>query len=209
MPLTIPVDRATNEVDYQAFEVRKREAEAKGMRLEPEETVRRLIPFEACLQQFCTDEIIDGYLSPVTKENTIARKTTRFRTFPDHLLIQLKKFDIDEKWQPYKLDVEVDMPDNIDLACLLKSTDGLQPGEVPMSKKSTNIPIGAQTTVTFQNPNPSGRNLSPTNNLQNWQNYGGLLNSDSETVSSQGPKIIVSDWTEPVMDIAMSILCAN
>ena len=97
---------------------------------------------------------IDGYLSPVTKENTIARKTTRFRTFPDHLLIQLKKFDIDEKWQPYKvlgiiigvinyhlsqtiqfygidqynqnlkfqLDVEVDMPDNIDLACLLKST---------------------------------------------------------------------------------------
>ena len=33
MPLTIPVDRATNEVDYQAFEVRKREAEAKGMRL--------------------------------------------------------------------------------------------------------------------------------------------------------------------------------
>ena len=46
---------------------------------------------------------IDGYLSPVTKENTIARKTTRFRTFPDHLLIQLKKFDIDEKWQPYKV----------------------------------------------------------------------------------------------------------
>jgi ubiquitin carboxyl-terminal hydrolase 5/13 len=143
MPLTIPVDMATNEVDYQAFEVRKREAEAKGLRLEPEETVRRIIPFEACLQQFCSDEIIDGYLSPVTKENTIARKTTRFRTFPDYLLIQLKKFDIDEKWQPYKLDVEVDMPDNIDLACLLKSTDGLQPGEVPMTKRSNNLSIGA------------------------------------------------------------------
>jgi len=137
MPLTIPVDMATNEVDYQAFEVRKREAEAKGLRLEPEETVRRIIPFEACLQQFCSDEIIDGYLSPVTKENTIARKTTRFRTFPDYLLIQLKKFDIDEKWQPYKLDVEVDMPDNIDLACLLKSTDGLQPGEVAMPDGET------------------------------------------------------------------------
>ena len=52
-------------------------------------------------QQFLLQ--IDGYLSPVTKENTIARKTTRFRTFPDYLLIQLKKFDIDEKWQPYKV----------------------------------------------------------------------------------------------------------
>jgi len=201
MPLTIPVDMATNEVDYQAFEVRKREAEAKGLRLEPEETVRRIIPFEACLQQFCSDEIIDGYLSPVTKENTIARKTTRFRTFPDYLLIQLKKFDIDEKWQPYKLDVEVDMPDNIDLACLLKSTDGLQPGEVPMTNRSNNLSIGAQTTVTFQNANPSERNSSQTDNLQNLQNYGTLLNLDSETVPSQGPKIMVSDWTEPVIDM--------
>ena len=93
---------------------------------------------------------IEGYVSPVTKETTFARTTTRFRTFPDHLLIQLKKFDIDEKWQPYKvyiyivdwlisykynplcrainlhiyfqLDVEVDMPDEIDIGCLLKAS---------------------------------------------------------------------------------------
>jgi len=130
MPLAIPVDQATNEEEYKAYELRKQDADAKGVRLLPEDKVRRHIPFAACLQQFCSDEIIEGYLSPVTKENTFAQKTIRFRTFPDHLMIQLKKFDIDERWQPYKLDVEVDMPDEIDLGCLRKSTDGLQPGEV-------------------------------------------------------------------------------
>lgn len=34
--------------------------------LEPEETVRRLIPFEACLHQFCSDEIVSGYMESIS-----------------------------------------------------------------------------------------------------------------------------------------------
>ena len=32
MPLAIPVDQATNEEEFRAYELRKQEAEAKGVR---------------------------------------------------------------------------------------------------------------------------------------------------------------------------------
>ena len=54
----------------------------------------------------------------------------RFKSFPDFLLIQLKKFDIGADWTPYKLDVDVEMPDEIDISALKAA--GLQPGEVEM-----------------------------------------------------------------------------
>ena len=52
----------------------------------------------------------------------------RLKTFPDFLLIQLKKFDVGENWVPYKLDVEVLMPDELDLG-LLRTPGGLREGE--------------------------------------------------------------------------------
>ena len=32
MPLAIPIEQATNEADVQAYEIRKRDADAKGIR---------------------------------------------------------------------------------------------------------------------------------------------------------------------------------
>lgn len=40
---------------------------------------------------------------------------------------------------PYKLDVEVEMPDELDLSCL-KSNGGPQEGEVLMQDEAKNIP---------------------------------------------------------------------
>ena len=47
------------------------------------------------------------------------------------LSLQLKKFDVDESWVPYKLDVEVELPDEIDLESI-RSAGGLQDGEEAM-----------------------------------------------------------------------------
>lgn len=52
---------------------------------------------------------------------------TRLASFPDYLLIYLKKFTVKEDWTPIKLDVAVEMPDTVDLNFLRGS--GLQPGE--------------------------------------------------------------------------------
>lgn len=48
-------------------------------------------------------------------------------TFPDYLLIQLKKFTLREDWVPIKLDVAVQMPDVLDLSSLRAT--GPQPDE--------------------------------------------------------------------------------
>ena len=54
-------------------------------------------------------------------------RTTRLATFPDYLMVQLKKFTIGDDWVPKKLDVSVDIPDILDLSHLRGS--GKQDGE--------------------------------------------------------------------------------
>ena len=54
------------------------------------------------------------------------------------MFFQLKKFDINESWVPYKLDVEVEMPDEIDVATL-KTRGGLQEGEEAMPEDLTPV----------------------------------------------------------------------
>ena len=48
--------------------------------LEPEETVRRLIPFEACLQQFCSDEIVSGYMKSISAVIISAHHLSYYQT---------------------------------------------------------------------------------------------------------------------------------
>lgn len=54
-------------------------------------------------------------------------RSVRLRTFPDYLFVQLKKFTVGEDWTPKKLDVAVDVSDELDLSFL--RSKGLQPGE--------------------------------------------------------------------------------
>lgn len=57
-------------------------------------------------------------------------RQTRIATYPDYLLIQLKKFTLREDWVPIKLDVAVEMPDLLDLTSLRAT--GPQPEEEPL-----------------------------------------------------------------------------
>lgn len=54
-------------------------------------------------------------------------RTTSLASFPDYLLIHLKKFTLREDWIPIKLDVAIEMPDQLDLKTLRGL--GLQSGE--------------------------------------------------------------------------------
>lgn len=45
-------------------------------------------------------------------------RTTRLSSFPDFLVIQLKKFTLREDWVPIKLDVSVELPDMLDISIL-------------------------------------------------------------------------------------------
>eukprot|EP00096_Caligus_rogercresseyi_P012559 TRINITY_DN5304_c0_g1_i1.p1 TRINITY_DN5304_c0_g1~~TRINITY_DN5304_c0_g1_i1.p1 ORF type:complete len:795 (-),score=285.40 TRINITY_DN5304_c0_g1_i1:406-2790(-) len=130
LPIPIPTNAAINQTDVDAYLARKKEAGPDFK----EEILRPIIPFEKCLESFCQEEIVPDFRSSALNgETTIAKKTMRLKTFPDYLFIQMKKFDADPvTHQPFKLNVEVPMPDEIDISSL-KTKGGLQSGEVELA----------------------------------------------------------------------------
>lgn len=127
LPLPIPVETAINKDEVAAYETLKSETEAKGQKLDTNALVRPRIKLSSCLQTFIRSEIVEQFYSSALNEKTTAQKTTRLSTFPDYLLIHLKKFTMKEDWTPAKLDVAVEMPDILNLSSLRGF--GLQPTE--------------------------------------------------------------------------------
>ena len=136
LPLAVEpaLEAATNLDQVAEYKAKKTELEAKGERISNEELVRAKIPVEAILSAFLGEETVEDFYSSAIRGKTTAKKTVRLATFPDYLFIQLLKFRVDESWQPVKLDVEVDMPDTLDLAQLRGR--GLQPGEVVLPEEN-------------------------------------------------------------------------
>ncbi|KAI8437058.1 hypothetical protein MSG28_010427 [Choristoneura fumiferana] len=130
LPLPVPLRAADNAPAVRRAEERRAAAAASDQPLDPSTVVRPNIPFAACLDSFMKEETVEQFFSSAVNKKVTAHKITRLATFPDYLLIQLKKFTIKEDWTPAKLDVSVDMPWEVDLSCLRGR--GLQPGETPL-----------------------------------------------------------------------------
>ncbi|XP_076010710.1 ubiquitin carboxyl-terminal hydrolase 5 [Genypterus blacodes] len=124
LQLPVPMDQATNTEELQEAERRREEADPSAG---PAPTVRAQIPFTACMAALSEPEILTDFWSSAVQTKTTATKTTRFASFPDHLVIQIKKFTFGLDWVPKKLDVSIDVPDTLDLSALRAT--GQQPGE--------------------------------------------------------------------------------
>uniref|UniRef100_UPI003AAB5D15 ubiquitin carboxyl-terminal hydrolase 5 isoform X4 n=1 Tax=Centroberyx gerrardi TaxID=166262 RepID=UPI003AAB5D15 len=124
LQLPVPMDQATNTEELQEAERRREEADSSAG---PAPTVRAQIPFTACMAALSEPEILTDFWSSAVQAKTTATKTTRFASFPDHLVIQIKKFTFGLDWVPKKLDVSIDVPDTLDLSALRGT--GQQPGE--------------------------------------------------------------------------------
>lgn len=138
VPLTIPMKSATNKSQVEEYERKRTEAESKGTRLDPKELVRARITFASLIETFAATETIDQFFSSAINDKTTAHKTTRLASFPDYLMFHLKKFTMKEDWTLAKLDVEVEMPDTIDLSALRGS--GLQDGEELLPEVAGTVP---------------------------------------------------------------------
>ncbi|KAM9723541.1 ubiquitin carboxyl-terminal hydrolase 5 isoform 1-T1 [Menidia menidia] len=119
--LPVPMDQATNTEELHEAERRRDEGDSSAP------TVRAQIPFTACMAALSEPEVLTDFWSSAVQAKTTATKTTRFASFPDHLVIQIKKFTFGLDWVPKKLDVSIDVPDTLDLSALRAS--GQQPGE--------------------------------------------------------------------------------
>eukprot|EP00180_Rhodochaete_pulchella_P002060 Plantae.Rhodophyta-Rhodochaete_pulchella.ctg3104.p2 GENE.Plantae.Rhodophyta-Rhodochaete_pulchella.ctg3104~~Plantae.Rhodophyta-Rhodochaete_pulchella.ctg3104.p2 ORF type:complete len:363 (-),score=64.39 Plantae.Rhodophyta-Rhodochaete_pulchella.ctg3104:843-1931(-) len=126
LSLEIPLDAATNRLEFQEFQ----ESERKRQKVngeDKEEPVKLRVPLSACLQRFASEECLDDFFSSAISAKTSASKTTRIRSFPPYLLVHLRRYYVAEDWTPKKLDVLVDMDEKIDLE-FLRGT-GQKPGE--------------------------------------------------------------------------------
>ncbi|XP_033642208.1 ubiquitin carboxyl-terminal hydrolase 5-like [Asterias rubens] len=130
LPLPIPLAAAINQVEVAAYEAKKKEFETRKEHLDPKELVRPSIPLSACLEAYMAAEMVEDFYSSALKAKSVATRTARMATFPDFLIIQLKKFTLSENWVPKKLDVSVDMPDELDLRSY--RGNGLQTGEAEL-----------------------------------------------------------------------------
>ncbi|KFP30031.1 Ubiquitin carboxyl-terminal hydrolase 13, partial [Colius striatus] len=125
MQLPVAMEAATNKDELIAYELKRREAEAA--RRPPPELVRAKIPFSACLQAFSEPNNVEDFWSSALQAKSAGVKTSHFASFPEYLVVQIKKFTFGLDWIPKKLDVSVDMPDFLDISHL--RARGLQPGE--------------------------------------------------------------------------------
>ncbi|KAM7250829.1 hypothetical protein ACFE04_022712 [Oxalis oulophora] len=124
LSLNIPLHEAK---ELEAFNKLNVEKNLEGEDVSSKEIVRPRVPLEACLANFAAPEEIHDFFSTALNAKTTAIKTAGLTTFPDYLVLHMRKFLMEAGWVPKKLDVYVDVPDIIDISHM--RSKGLQPGE--------------------------------------------------------------------------------
>ncbi|CAA0813891.1 Ubiquitin carboxyl-terminal hydrolase 14, partial [Striga hermonthica] len=127
LSLNIPLHKATNKRELDDFRKLKAEKDARGEELTPKEIVRPRVPLMDCLELFSTPEELHDFYSSALNSKTTAIKTAGLTSFPDYLVLHMRKFVLEEGWVPKKLDVYIDVPDTIDISHM--RSKGLQPWE--------------------------------------------------------------------------------
>eukprot|EP00535_Pseudo-nitzschia_heimii_P007119 CAMPEP_0197174194 /NCGR_PEP_ID=MMETSP1423-20130617/821_1 /TAXON_ID=476441 /ORGANISM="Pseudo-nitzschia heimii, Strain UNC1101" /LENGTH=814 /DNA_ID=CAMNT_0042623097 /DNA_START=147 /DNA_END=2591 /DNA_ORIENTATION=- len=114
LSLRVPMDKAElfcTEPDS------KDEPEQKKQKQEGEDNKEiPTVTFSNCIDSWSSDTILDDLRWPHL-QNTVhpATQTTRFKNFPRYLWIQIQRYELGPDWQPIKLEVNIDIPETIDL----------------------------------------------------------------------------------------------
>ncbi|EFN51528.1 hypothetical protein CHLNCDRAFT_33094 [Chlorella variabilis] len=127
--LHIPMEAAENRNELEQFQERqqKRQKLKEEGSAAADEHVTPRVPFTACLEMWAADNLVDGYSSAAAGRKTQAAKRPRFSSFPPYLLVQMLRYYRTETGEEKKLDVEIPVPEELDLEPL--RAQGLQAGE--------------------------------------------------------------------------------
>ncbi|UJR35555.1 hypothetical protein I4U23_028308 [Adineta vaga] len=128
--LNIPLEASKNMHEVLQYNKSKEDMQKQGQKTNDLPIVRPIIPLTEAISRWAAPEDINDYILPRTGRRTLIRKTQKFQTFPDYLFIQLKKYTFNADWTPKKIDVSMEIPDEIDLNSLRAT--GFQHGETIM-----------------------------------------------------------------------------
>jgi len=136
--LIIPIEKARNLEQVRAYQERHSKKSKEQIMEEKlngtlEESVLPIVSFQDCLQEFSKPEEIFGFYSSALKRTTTAFKSSRIANFPKYLVFKPNLFHLGEGWTPQKLEVEIEVPEEIDINWLrgtgLKEAEELFPDE--------------------------------------------------------------------------------
>jgi ubiquitin carboxyl-terminal hydrolase 5/13 len=140
----IPIELASNFNKYaeylkaQSLKTQEEKEREKSLSEKEREAliVRPRVSLRHCIETFFAPEVISDFYSTAIGSKTTATKTTRLVTFPDYLMIQVRRFYLDG-WVPKKSDALIDVDDVIDLSPFRakgrQENEELLPESVPQS----------------------------------------------------------------------------
>ncbi|XP_012943911.1 ubiquitin carboxyl-terminal hydrolase 5 [Aplysia californica] len=141
LSLPVPMEAVSNKEEVRKYN----ESKAAGATIvDPKSIVRPVIAFSECVRAFTEAETVEDFYSSAIQGKTTALKTTRLSSFPDYLMVQLRKYTVGDDWVPRKLDVSIQAPDVLDLSSLRGR--GLQAGEeeLPPGDSPPEAPVEIQ-----------------------------------------------------------------
>jgi ubiquitin carboxyl-terminal hydrolase 5/13 len=166
LALSIPLERATNLQEMKEYEERQQNKRQKSEGSTTQDTsgvvgsqhnndnnepkVIPKVPLDACLGDFAQDESLEDFYSSAVGRKGRASRRVRFKTFPPYLVVYLRRYYVDANWRPQKLDVSVDIPDELSLEMLKGS--GLVAGEEELPEEKDGE--GGQNDSAAVVPNP-------------------------------------------------------
>jgi ubiquitin carboxyl-terminal hydrolase 5/13 len=129
--LRIPMDKATVLADAAAMSDDEKDVTATASpdqkRLKAEKPVPS-IALTTCIEEWATETMVQDLRWPHLQNAThTATQLQRFQTFPRYLLVHMQRYQLGPDWQPVKLEVNLQVEQELDLTAF-RST-GPQEGE--------------------------------------------------------------------------------
>lgn len=118
--LRIPMDKAVVVEQKDDGSV----ASPEQKRLKPDEEKKPVptIAFTTCVEEWAKETSMDGMRWPHL-QNAVhpAAQRTRFANYPRYLIVQMQRYELGPDWQPIKLEVNLDIAEEIDLSAYKSS----------------------------------------------------------------------------------------
>lgn len=141
LSLPVPMEKAT--IVENEPEQKRHKGEESG---KDDDKPVPTLPFSACLDAWSAETTVDDYRWPhLGNAVAVATSQTKLTNFPRYLLVQTQRYTLGADWTPKKLEVNLDIQDELDLTSF--KAKGPQEGEDLVSEeeegKSDNAPAAA------------------------------------------------------------------
>ena len=141
LSLRIPMSKATL-LDSDSPDLKRQKSEETG----DEDKEKKQVPtvsFDACIDAWSAVTCVDDYRWKHLPNNSVSKATSKLSlvNFPRYLLIQMQRYAIGDDWQPKKIEVKIDVPEQLSLDKIKAS--GPQDGEKLVPEETDEDPSPA------------------------------------------------------------------